>query len=124
MQADTEISALFTIGLPREGGVFNTGAGLVPAPATGTLSGGIDVVQASALVAFTGANNDLVFTVKLNATIGTTTLIGPAGNGIAIQFLNSGSNNPANNSVTWNPTTKIITIKIASNTTATAVRRW
>jgi hypothetical protein len=82
----------------------------VPISATATLSGGVDVVQASALIAFTGKNNDLVFTVKPTAVAGATKLLGQASNGVAIEFKLRGL--LGSDSVTWNAATKVITFSV------------
>src|SRR2546426_39401 len=77
---------------------------------TKSLSGGADAVPASVTVEFSGANNDLLFTVKASA------FVGEAGNNIKLAFVNRGDD--PSDSASWDPASKTVTFRIASNTVA------
>ena len=72
------------------------------------VTGGIDPIQAKVSISFAGANNDLDFSVLATATIGNLRLTGAAGDGISIQFVDSGITDPLQNVVTWDSVTKKI----------------
>ena len=122
LEADAQAAAQFSISLPLEGGQPNTGAGLIPVGTTATLTGGIDPIQAKVSISFAGANNDLDFSVLATATIGNLRLTGAAGDGISIQFVDSGLADPLQNVVTWDPVTKKIIFKLAPNSVAAQVQ--